>query len=220
MADIDSAVFSFVNQGKVQTVDLECFMLPSTVVEDHHHSGWDNPAASADRPVAYSGWRTNIESGYNHPFEPSGRQQIPPSYRSDPVQKTIETFTFPSAVSDSSCSGSDQLSPTAFQDKNVSLIDSSKSEESVESADSKPRWGKLRKRRNKKPGFWTREEHDRFLTGLKKFGMKEYLGTGGAELLAIFLGSRTATQVKSHAQKHFQLAKQGIDSRTLFTRDK
>eukprot|EP00961_Rhodomonas_salina_P242878 3281210-Rhodomonas_salina.2 len=58
-----------------------------------------------------------------------------------------------------------------------------------------------------KPGRWTDEEHEKFLAGLKKFGIKDRLGPGGAELMASYMGNRTALQIKSHLQQ-FQ-TKQG-----------
>lgn len=66
----------------------------------------------------------------------------------------------------------------------------------------------------KKPSFWTEEEHELFLIGLQKFtnrtpgdGTSQHplvgLGPGVAELISEYLGTRSAAQVRSHAQKHF-----------------
>eukprot|EP00961_Rhodomonas_salina_P068251 916272-Rhodomonas_salina.1 len=50
-------------------------------------------------------------------------------------------------------------------------------------------------RRNKTPVFWSPEEHEKFLDGLQKFGLRGSLGKGGADLLAMFLGTRSASQI-------------------------
>eukprot|EP00961_Rhodomonas_salina_P238122 3218324-Rhodomonas_salina.1 len=49
---------------------------------------------------------------------------------------------------------------------------------------------------------WSVEEHEKFLAGLKKFGLQQGLGSGGAELLSVYIGNRSALQVKSHMQQH------------------
>eukprot|EP00286_Rhodomonas_abbreviata_P007830 CAMPEP_0181329500 /NCGR_PEP_ID=MMETSP1101-20121128/23341_1 /TAXON_ID=46948 /ORGANISM="Rhodomonas abbreviata, Strain Caron Lab Isolate" /LENGTH=131 /DNA_ID=CAMNT_0023438577 /DNA_START=155 /DNA_END=550 /DNA_ORIENTATION=- len=69
-------------------------------------------------------------------------------------------------------------------------------------------------RRQERPSYWSKEEHALFLDGLKKFGTRPDddnlnqrpmvgLGPGVAELLATFIGTRSVSQVRSHAQKHF-----------------
>ena len=66
----------------------------------------------------------------------------------------------------------------------------------------------------RKPSFWTKDEHEHFLIGLQKFanrtpddGTSQHplvgLGPGVAEQISDFLGTRSAAQVRSHAQKHF-----------------
>eukprot|EP00961_Rhodomonas_salina_P187671 2532818-Rhodomonas_salina.1 len=64
---------------------------------------------------------------------------------------------------------------------------------------------KPRTRQNKKPVFWTSDEHERFLAALQRFngGDQEGLGAGVAELVSMALGTRTVSQVRSHAQKYF-----------------
>lgn len=54
-----------------------------------------------------------------------------------------------------------------------------------------------------KSRYWTAQEHQRFLEALKVHGQKDF------KSIASFVGSRSSTQVKTHAQKYFQkLAKQ------------
>ena len=64
---------------------------------------------------------------------------------------------------------------------------------------------------------WSAEEHQRFLSGLMRFGPKGAdssssqpgarvsvgLGPGVAEIIAVVVGTRTVSQVRSHAQKYF-----------------
>eukprot|EP00742_Colponemidia_sp_Colp-10_P004677 GILJ01004988.1.p1 GENE.GILJ01004988.1~~GILJ01004988.1.p1 ORF type:complete len:244 (-),score=24.69 GILJ01004988.1:139-768(-) len=45
--------------------------------------------------------------------------------------------------------------------------------------------------------YWSPEEHQRFLEGLEKFGAKD------VKAIANFVGSRSATQVRTHAQKYY-----------------
>uniref|UniRef100_A0A7S0EHL6 Myb-like domain-containing protein n=1 Tax=Hanusia phi TaxID=3032 RepID=A0A7S0EHL6_9CRYP len=75
---------------------------------------------------------------------------------------------------------------------------------------------------------WTKEEHARFLEGLKQYSpcqaapfhmdgtLRVGLGPGAAEEIAKVVGTRSAVQVRSHAQKHFvklyrKMAKQACD---------
>jgi hypothetical protein len=60
---------------------------------------------------------------------------------------------------------------------------------------------------------WTADEHARFVDSLARFGQKDRgetngrvgvgLGPGVAELIAVVVGTRTVSQVRSHAQKYF-----------------
>jgi SHAQKYF class myb-like DNA-binding protein len=51
--------------------------------------------------------------------------------------------------------------------------------------------------------FWSKVEHARFLEGVKRFGSQD------AHSIAAHVGTRTVTQVRTHAQKYFlKLAKQ------------
>merc|ERR1711998_76465 len=45
--------------------------------------------------------------------------------------------------------------------------------------------------------YWTAEEHQQFLAGLEKFGTRD------VKAIAQFVGTRNATQVRTHAQKYF-----------------
>jgi len=45
--------------------------------------------------------------------------------------------------------------------------------------------------------YWTAEEHMRFLEGLARFGHKDM------KAIARFVGTRNATQVRTHAQKYY-----------------
>eukprot|EP00163_Fabomonas_tropica_P016378 TRINITY_DN293_c0_g1_i1.p1 TRINITY_DN293_c0_g1~~TRINITY_DN293_c0_g1_i1.p1 ORF type:complete len:505 (-),score=126.91 TRINITY_DN293_c0_g1_i1:519-2033(-) len=56
-----------------------------------------------------------------------------------------------------------------------------------------------KKEEEKKPQsrYWTPEEHDRFLDGLEKFGAKD------VKSISAYVGSRNATQVRTHAQKYY-----------------
>eukprot|EP00287_Rhodomonas_sp_CCMP768_P025247 CAMPEP_0202852942 /NCGR_PEP_ID=MMETSP1389-20130828/90227_1 /ASSEMBLY_ACC=CAM_ASM_000865 /TAXON_ID=302021 /ORGANISM="Rhodomonas sp., Strain CCMP768" /LENGTH=409 /DNA_ID=CAMNT_0049531477 /DNA_START=181 /DNA_END=1412 /DNA_ORIENTATION=+ len=54
------------------------------------------------------------------------------------------------------------------------------------------------------PRYWTDDEHERFLDALEKFGHKD------VKAIANYVGTRNATQVRSHAQKYFmKLAREG-----------
>jgi SHAQKYF class myb-like DNA-binding protein len=46
-------------------------------------------------------------------------------------------------------------------------------------------------------GRWTKDEHERFVEGLKRHG-KQW------KKVAAYVGTRTVTQTKTHAQKYFQ----------------
>lgn len=54
---------------------------------------------------------------------------------------------------------------------------------------------------------WTKEEHFRFLTGL------QIHGKGAWKDIAIIVGSRTPTQIQSHAQKYFLRQKQKVKNK-------
>uniref|UniRef100_A0A7S3EJP2 HTH myb-type domain-containing protein n=1 Tax=Rhodosorus marinus TaxID=101924 RepID=A0A7S3EJP2_9RHOD len=45
--------------------------------------------------------------------------------------------------------------------------------------------------------YWTPEEHERFIDAVKKFGAKD------VRSVASYVGTRNATQVRTHAQKYF-----------------
>jgi len=45
--------------------------------------------------------------------------------------------------------------------------------------------------------YWTPEEHERFLEALEKYGCKD------VKAISNFVGTRSATQVRTHAQKYF-----------------
>lgn len=60
---------------------------------------------------------------------------------------------------------------------------------------------------------WSAEEHERFVESLQRFGQTNKLAAGGkiqvglgpgvAEIIAVVVGTRTVSQVRSHAQKYF-----------------
>ena len=68
----------------------------------------------------------------------------------------------------------------------------------------------------RKPVQWTIEEHQLFLQGMARYRtvsdeaigrngeVSVGLGAGIAELISMMVGTRSAAQVRSHAQKHFQ----------------
>lgn len=58
----------------------------------------------------------------------------------------------------------------------------------------------------KSTGRWTREEHKKFIEGLKKYG-KNWKKVEG------FIGTRTGTQIRSHAQKFFNRIKREVDNK-------
>ena len=51
--------------------------------------------------------------------------------------------------------------------------------------------------KNVQSRYWTDEEHHRFLEAIQKFGHKD------VKAISSFVGSRNATQVRTHAQKYF-----------------
>ena len=63
--------------------------------------------------------------------------------------------------------------------------------------------------KNNQSRYWTDDEHQRFLDAIQKFGHKD------VKAIASFVGSRNATQVRTHAQKYFmrlaRSSKQGCD---------
>eukprot|EP00287_Rhodomonas_sp_CCMP768_P007662 CAMPEP_0196722606 /NCGR_PEP_ID=MMETSP1091-20130531/4934_1 /TAXON_ID=302021 /ORGANISM="Rhodomonas sp., Strain CCMP768" /LENGTH=180 /DNA_ID=CAMNT_0042064351 /DNA_START=11 /DNA_END=553 /DNA_ORIENTATION=- len=75
---------------------------------------------------------------------------------------------------------------------------------------SRPAKRQYRKRALGQPAPWTAEEETIFLMGLDQFGCSRSetgsvgLGPGVARMLAEMIGTRTASQIRSHAQKHFQ----------------
>eukprot|EP00961_Rhodomonas_salina_P264744 3578111-Rhodomonas_salina.1 len=66
---------------------------------------------------------------------------------------------------------------------------------------------------NEKPARWSDEERQKFQAGLKKFGLQDRLGPGGAELMATYMGDRSVRQIKSHWQRLPDRAKKTGDSK-------
>ena len=58
-----------------------------------------------------------------------------------------------------------------------------------------------------KTGRWSPEEHNMFLNGLETFGKKW-------TRIALYIGTRTAMQVRTHAQKYFQKLKKSCDEKS------
>jgi SHAQKYF class myb-like DNA-binding protein len=58
--------------------------------------------------------------------------------------------------------------------------------------------------------YWTEEEHQRFLDALQTVGPKD------VKAIASFVGSRSATQVRTHAQKYFLKLVSVRDPRSLY----
>mmetsp|Transcript_1012 Transcript_1012/g.2248 ORF Transcript_1012/g.2248 Transcript_1012/m.2248 type:complete len:359 (-) Transcript_1012:84-1160(-) len=107
------------------------------------------------------------------------------------------------------CNGSNKAATYAKQvaeDVSEEDDDDSGDEGSDGKKGSKPK----RKRRDRsKSVWWTPEEHQKFLEGLAKFGSNDSLGPGGAELISLYMGTRSVLQVRSHAQKHFLRTRTG-----------
>jgi hypothetical protein len=61
---------------------------------------------------------------------------------------------------------------------------------------------KVRRPRQNRPQKWTTADHEKFLVGLKVYGLLHGLGRGGAEIMAMYMGNRSVLQVKSHMQKY------------------
>jgi len=57
--------------------------------------------------------------------------------------------------------------------------------------------------------YWTKVEHELFLEALEKFGPKD------VKSISAFVGTRTPTQVRTHAQKYFLRLKRGTNERTF-----
>ncbi len=107
--------------------------------------------------------------------------------------------------------------PMASEDGCTS--DSSSSSVSVKNSTPRPtaRVVPARKQTGGHRSQWSVEEHQRFLAGLARFGPKDKgpscaksgarvsvgLGPGVAEVIAVVVGTRTVSQVRSHAQKYF-----------------
>lgn len=106
----------------------------------------------------------------------------------------------------------------------VAAKTSSKSTESSPIADlrrgrapakSRARSGSKKGKAERKPYHWSAEEHTRFMQGLERFGSADAsgrigggkvsvgLGPGVAEQIAGHVGTRSVSQVRSHAQKFF-----------------
>jgi hypothetical protein len=66
------------------------------------------------------------------------------------------------------------------------------------------RMGRPQKPKRRSPQSWASDDCKKFLKGLKHFGLTEGLGSGGAELMAFFMGNRSVLQVKSHMQKYMK----------------
>jgi hypothetical protein len=111
----------------------------------------------------------------------------------------------------------DKKPPVASEDGCTS--DSSSSSVSVKNSTPRPkaRVAPARKQTGGHRSQWSAEEHQRFLAGLARFGPKDKgpacattgarvsvgLGPGVAEVIAVVVGTRTVSQVRSHAQKYF-----------------
>jgi len=57
--------------------------------------------------------------------------------------------------------------------------------------------------------YWTKAEHELFLEALEKFGQKD------VKSISTHVGTRTPTQVRTHAQKYFLRLKRGTNQRTF-----
>lgn len=61
-----------------------------------------------------------------------------------------------------------------------------------------------RRNRRKIKGRWSKEEHDNFLIGLEMYGKNWEV------IMGLYVPTRTATQIRTHAQKYFKKTERGL----------
>eukprot|EP00961_Rhodomonas_salina_P272898 3687464-Rhodomonas_salina.3 len=193
MCDIDSAIFGLCQNGIPDAVvalewmnlDIEDDEAP---LEQHYNRtrpvGVTVSDVSFQPPHGGSASPDHLEVGAN-----SSVWNSPPDARG----KTLKDVLLSPPVHESS---------TQAQESSARSSDEEESS-TTESKTNKKGRGSPRPRKNKKPVFWTEEEHEVFMKALHKFGEPGSfsLGPGVAEMVSIYMGTRSVSQIRSHAQK-------------------
>eukprot|EP00961_Rhodomonas_salina_P132730 1786847-Rhodomonas_salina.4 len=199
MAYIDEDVYHLVSHGNDSAYAL------SAVFESNWESYFDIPATCAlqNQQVA-SDWCFQLDLDSDRCPQLDQASDLCPQLDFD----MAEHFR----LEDTLLEGTDfASSPRWASGSNKSSNCSVSLSQNFQEAETTHQGAKPLSRRNKKPMFWTDEEHERFLVALRRFNGDDTsgLGFGVAELVAAALGNRSVPQIRSHAQKYFsELRKQ------------